>query len=202
MLVWPRLQLTPYERRKADVYTEDGKIGVKRRIYRVTLTSQTQAAYNLPEVKTTETLQISRRARVFAILFSGNLDLWRLAVKNGNGTQYTNQTVRGHNDPIVSSLVAGSLLNGLCTGGIATPYKPGEAYNVSGAVGFDVGILPGVGSQSAPWLIEPNWVCQPNESLIFAGTPIEPVITDGVTSYTQAVLLNICVYVWEFPDLS
>jgi hypothetical protein len=60
-------------------------------------------------------------------------------------------------------------------------------------------------AQSFPWLIEPNWVCQPNETIIFEGTSIAPVwLIDGDTPFedTLRIVLNISVYCWEFPGMS
>ena len=93
-MYWPRLQLTDYEKQYVGIYAEPdaraggGKPGVLRRCYRLQLASAAQRDKNIPAIKTIDQIQISRRARIFAMTFSGNTDAWRLSVRNTNGTLY------------------------------------------------------------------------------------------------------------------
>lgn len=218
-MVWPRLQLTDYEKQYVGIYAEPdaraggGKPGVLRRCYPLQLANKDQRTKNIPGVKTINQIQISRRARVFAITFSGNTDAWRLSVRNTNGTMYTNPTPRGQKFPVVSSLIVGSYYNALALGGRTPPLRLNNAYSVTEAIGPNVGmeakdnVLQGM--QSMPWIIEPNWICQPNETIIFEGTDVSPQYEDPsgqttipMTGAIYPTVLNISLYVWEFPGMS
>jgi hypothetical protein len=229
MWYWPSLQLSNYERKFVSLYKSQApgkkqKPGVLRRIYRLQLSTTAQPDQNIPAAVTMEKIQIARRSRVFGITFSGNLDAWRLTVKNSNGTVYTNPTPRTNKPPVVSSLIAGSIYNAAAMGMDAAaavgtawqPQLPGSAGFSSGPLtqsyGAPLGVIsPLVGNltwqsrQNFPWLIEPNWVCQPNETLIFEGTDISPTyLYDDGESTSQVRLpqiLNIAFYVWEFPGM-
>jgi hypothetical protein len=207
MWYWPKLNLTDYEKKFVDLYKTDKKPGVLRRVYNIQLANQAQPADNIPAAKLIDKYQIARRSRIFAITFSGNTDQWRLSVTNTNGTVYTNPAPRSQQFPVVTSIIAGSYYNALATGGQIVadgPYVPG-AYTDS------VGINPTLsnqfmsGVQNFPWLIEPNWVCQPNESIIFQGIDIAPSLkflgTPDLT-ITLPTVLNISIYAWEFPCMS
>jgi hypothetical protein len=59
-----------------------------------------------------------------------------------------------------------------------------------------------------PWLIEPNWVLQPNETLIFEGIDASPLYTyatgvdpDELLKVRLRQILNICFFTWEFPGM-
>src|SRR5690349_10029053 len=173
MWLWPKLQLTEYEKKFVSFYAESEaragqqKPGVLRRTYRLQLASAAQTSRNIPSAKLIDNIQISRRARIFAITFSGNTDAWRLSVRNTNGTLYTNPTPRTQKYPIVSSLVAGSYFNALAMGGKDyTQQIFGHTSTQTSAIGpnfaaaaHDASQIAALqGSQSMPWLIEPNWV--------------------------------------------
>ena len=212
-MVWPKLQLTEYEREHVDIYPDGKKPGVRRHIYRRQLANIAQPDLNVPEATSTQILQISRRARVFAIMFSGQLDMWRLSVRNASGTSYINPSPRSQKFPLVASLVAGSTMNAAANGNVSvdpdyrfTPSVAGVGMTLG--AGFDVGYQrsqPFAGpTQSMPWCIEPNWVLAPNETLIFQGEPVDVAIGDAnhpeIAGLKLATVLNISVYVWEFPD--
>lgn len=210
MMVWPKLHLTEYERQFVDIYADPdtGKPGVLRRAYRLTLTNIAQPESGLADASVTQNLQISRRARVFAMMFTGNLDAWRLSVRNANGTHYINPAPRSQQFPVVSSLVSGSSLNAAANGGVfSSPIFFGSRHTQTLGVGGDIGYereaMFQSQVQSAPWCIEPNWVCQPNETLIFQGTPI-PIKIGAVGALSDpgielATVLDITVFAWEFP---
>ena len=212
---WPALRLTDYEKQFVDVYTQldsQGRVvkpGVLRRCYTLTLASQEQRAKNIPGIATIAQVQISRRARILGMTFTGNTDAWRLSVRNSNGTTYTNPTARGQKFPVVSSLIAGSYYNAAALGGKIEPLAYNHASNITDAIGPNPGFTSQfiAGQQSFPWLIEPNWVCQPNETIIFQGEDISPTWgftqdANGPTSSTKLpVVLRITVFAWEFPGM-
>jgi len=222
MWFWPNCVLTDYERKFVSLYKDGKKPGVLRRAYRLQLATPAQPDQNIPAIVTTSKIQIARRSRVFAITFSGNLDSWRLTVKNTNGTVYTMPTPRTNKPPIVSSLIAGSMQNAAAFGFDAYANPPpllnaaggafirvvqsyGPAY---GPIDFESTVsLVTQNRQNFPWQIEPNWVLQPNESLIFEGTDVSPTYIDYSNSEAgpQPVrfpqILNIAFYTWEFPGM-
>ncbi len=216
MWYWPKLQLTDHEKQFVGIYKEvddKGKTvrpGVLRRSYRLQLANQAQPTKNIPAVRLTDQIQISRRSRVFAITFSGNTDAFRLSVRNTNGTQYTNPAPRSQGYPVVSSLVAGSYYNALATGGKPIPLAYNHASNLTSSIGPNPGFSNQFmsGQQSFPWIIEPNWVCAPNETLIFSVTDISPnwafQLPPAAPTPPGVVLpavLNIVIYAWEFPGM-
>lgn len=211
MWYWPSLTLTDYEREYVRMYKSDEWPGVLRRAYNLQLASEAQPANNIPAPKLIDKYQIGRRSRIFAITFSGNPDCWRLSVSNTNGTQYTIPAPRSQQFPIVTSLVAGSYYNALALSSIPNPINagplPGNPVNFTDSIGYSPELNATAFShfQSFPWMIEPNWVCQPNESIFFTGTPIPPNFVldggDGPEEFTMPILLNITVYAWEFPGM-
>lgn len=217
MWFWPNCVLTEYERKFVSLYKDGKKPGVLRRVYRLQLATPAQPDQNIPAVVTTDKIQIARRSRVFAITFSGNLDSWRLSIKNTNGTQYTNPTPRTNKPPIVSSLIAGSMYSAAAMGydvssGIQPFFGGTTGYQLIQSYGAAYGPIDGQESvslvtqnrQNFPWLIEPNWVLQPNESLIFEGQDASPTYTvpgDIETTARLNQILNIAFYAWEFPGM-
>jgi hypothetical protein len=221
MWFWPNCVLTDYERKHVSLYKDGSKPGVLRRVYRLQLATPAQPDQNIPQVVTISKIQIARRSRVFAITFGGNLDSWRLTVRNTNGTVYTNPTPRTNKAPIVSSLIVGSmqsaaalgydtvtygipLFNSGATGNLRTVQSYGSAY---GPIDNEETIsLVTQNRQNFPWLIEPNWVLQPNESLIFEGVDASPTYTDysgegGNVPTKLNQILNIAFFAWEFPGM-
>jgi len=186
MFAWPKLVLTDYERLWVRPYKArvGNKLfpGVLRRTYERTIS-------NDPEISGREGLepsaqvQISRRARIFGLTFSGSVSHTRLQITNASGTLYTIRDARTGKDPYVSALTGG------------TPYMAGAniaAKRDPNAVGFDGGLVLS-GEQALPLLIDPNWVVTPNETMIFNGNWDDT----GADTY----VLNICLHVWEFPEM-
>lgn len=203
MWFWPNLKLTKFEKLTNRLYKEDGYPGVLRRVYTVQLASVAQPENNIPIATNIGRYQVARRTRVWGITFSGNTDQWRIKVSNTNGTLYTIPSQRSQQFPVVSSLVAGSFYNALSTGGMNPLMYQAETDSVGANGDFSSSFLSTM--QSFPWLIEPNWVCQPNETIIFEGTSIAPTWTiDGDEPFTGVLrtVLNISVYAWEFPGMS
>lgn len=208
MWYWPKLQLTDYEKQHVGIYKTDTKPGVLRRSYQLQLASIAQPDNNIPTIKTIDKYQIARRSRIFAITFSGNIDMWRLSVSNTNGTQYTNPSQRSQAFPVVSSLIAGSYYNALSVGGAGLFSTPSLQYlGQSDSVGPNQDFSYQFSSkvQMFPWIIEPNWVCQPNETIIFQGVDIAPtwfIAGESDEEIKLRTVLNITVYSWEFPGMS
>jgi hypothetical protein len=224
MWYWPSCVLTDYERKFVSLYKDGKKPGVLRRMYPLQLANQAQPDQNIPAVSTIAKIQIARRSRVFAITFGGNLDAWRLTVKNSNGTVYTNPTPRTNKPPIVTSLIAGNIHSvsafgidpaSTANGTIGVPFNAGtndETYitkSYGSALGpVDANSAPSAVAQSRmnfPWLIEPNWILQPNETIIFEGLDASPLYTynDGTNDIQVRLrqILNICFFAWEFPGM-
>lgn len=224
MWYWPSLTLTDHERKFVSTYKDGKKPGVLRRMYPLQLANIAQPDQNIPAISTVAKIQIARRSRVFAMTFGGNLDAWRLTVKNSNGTVYTNPTPRTNKPPIVTSLIAGSVhsvasygVDPATTpkGVIGVPYSAGsddDTYitkSYGAALGpVDASSAPSAVAQSRqnfPWLIEPNWVLQPNETLIFEGLDASPTyLYDNAGTDVQVrlkMILNICFFTWEFPGM-
>ena len=185
MFYWPHLELTEYERRFVRIYKTDKYPGVLRRMYEVTLNTQETDPLNPSpqQPKLQAAVQITRRARVFGLTFSGDLSRWRLDIETASGERFTPKLDQSDGAPIVSSMVPGTVANALAHVGAPPP-----------ATDNDTGMWSQV--QTSPLLIEPNWELLPNETLLFRGEPIaagEQVPND----------LHLCigVHVWEFPGM-
>lgn len=199
MWAWPDLQLTEYERKFVRIYKNGDKPGVLRRTYIRTLNDTANINQNLPIIRLSDQLQISRRSRIFGLTFTGNLDSWRLSIANASGTQYTTKTPRTQRDPVVSSMVPSIQNNANSLGGLTPPI----GVAVSPGIGPNVEVTPLWRSQFqlAPLIIDPNWLLMPNETLIFTGTPIPISYQVGEEEVTQPLILNIAIHVWEFPGM-
>ena len=196
MFYWPHLDLTEYEKQFVAAYkvppTEEnpGKPGVMRRTYKCLLNNVINT--NVPgfeQVHLVDSVQISRRSRVFALTFSGDVSRWRLNIQNASGEQFTPKApgVSGAVDPRVSAMVpgtswnsgAGAMILPLYSKLLTTPDDP-PVITMTQANGM-----------SLPMLIEPNWQFVPNEALLFTGTAL----------VETAIVLEIGVHVWEFPGM-
>ncbi len=199
MFTWPKLVLTDYERLwvrpyKTAVQTAKGKKilpGVLRRTYERTISNDAEIA-GREGLAPGAQLQISRRARVFGISFTGSVSATRLQITNASGTLYTVRDARTAKDPYVSALTGGTPY---MAGTIANPANIGPKRNPNGGLAADVGVIL-TGEQSLPLLLDPNWVLTPNETLIFNGDWSDAEEIQGGT-----YVLNICVHVWEFPEM-
>lgn len=186
MFSWPELDLTDAERQFVRYYATGEYPGVLRRMYKVLLSNA--AIEGVTQVNLLDKVQIARRARVFALTFAGDTSLWWLNIKTASGEQLTPP------NPLAAVLVPpnppGCLVSALITGtpwdGLAqTSYFPGSAV-----LGHDQW-------QNGPFLLEPNFVLVPNETLYFEGTPIIPAAHPEAT-----VCLEIGIHVWEFPNMA
>jgi len=198
MFTWHNLELSDYERKFVRIYKDGNKPGVLRRTYKVVLNSPAQPTKNLPVEQLGGQIQIARRARVFALTFSGNTDSWRLEITNASGTTYTVKDPRKHLDPIVSSMVPGNTSNAVSLGGLVPPLALNAHSDGIGPSFEDNGFLSNQ-SQPFPLLIDPNWVLMPNETLIFNGTPIPVSLIVNKQTVVPPLTLTIGIHVWEFP---
>lgn len=205
MFYWPNLELTAYEKQfvseyksrrpvkdpktgkqKIDPQTGEPvwleKPGVLRRLYKVLLNSV--PAPLVPGLETQHlegVVQISRRARVFALTFAGDVNYWQLQISTASGEQFTPRLAGGQ-FPIVTAMTSGVLWNIFATDMVEPPIitLPGDISADQLAWGLH------------PLVIDPNWELSPNEQLIFSGAVPDPDILS---------VLEIGVHVWEFPGM-
>lgn len=177
MFPWPTPELTENERRYVSYYkhvdSKTGRVcpGVLKRIYQVELTSQAVPASGYPTAVFTDNVLISRRARVFALTFHGDLSAWLLNIQTGSGERFTVRQC------LVSAMTPGSLYDGLAN--VGEPVNPLEYSMGMGAL-----------------LIDPNWELIPNEPLVFEGELISTL-----DPAEDQRFLTIGVHVWEFPGM-
>lgn len=214
MWYWPECELTEYELEHVRLYKgvaydhvgnpildDKGKPkvfpGVLRRAYRGILNTEASDAPLLSVAHTSARIQISRRSRVFAITFAGDVANWRLSITTANGEQFTGKNpgapqnptaFTGADDspfPIVASMAPGSFFSPVSSLGV----PPGIFTAVDGD---DNDVTLGIGNDfMLPLILEPNWQLVPNETLIFEGVPIGD----------DPLILEITVHAWEFPGM-
>jgi len=182
MFEWPELDLTDEEREFVRYYGTREKPGALRRTYKVLLSNTAIAAADI-QVALIRNFQTARRVRVFGLTFAGDISRWFLDVKTASGESLTppNPLAADTGNPpgcMVSTLAIGTPWNALSVNG---------GYPGAAVIGHEQW-------QTAPHIVEPNIVMTPNETLIFSGTPI--IVVDG-----DAVVLEIGIHVWEFPDM-
>lgn len=183
MWTWPDVDLTDYERRWVRLYatTVNGKPypGVLKRVYPIRLTSRPQVTAGFPAQRLVDRLQISRRARVFALVFGGDVYAWRLDIRTSGGEGFTSLEQGTALPPLVSAMCPGTNYNGLANIG-----EPPVADNRQNS------------RQFSPLQIEPNWQLDPNTTLDFRGQLIA-----GLDPGIDQRFLLIGVHVWEFPGM-
>ena len=189
MFYWPHLELTEYERRFVRIYKTDKYPGVLRRMYEVTLNTQETDSLNPSpaQPKLQAAVQITRRARVFGLTFSGDLSRWRLDIETASGERFTPKLDQSDGAPIVSSMVPGSVYSNLSHVGNPPPALDGDTGQWSQV-------------STSPLLIEPNWELLPNETLLFRGEPLADP-NDDPPLVPDDLHLCIGVHVWEFPGM-
>jgi hypothetical protein len=204
MFAWPTPELTEYEKKYVRLYREPmldangGQVtrngepqfwpGVLRRMYKVSLNNVA-----IPDVNPytdgphfSQQYLATRRTRVFGLTFFGDVASWYLNIKSLSGETYTK-------DPcLVSSMQAG------------TP------FDADAAIGEPLGlIVTGGGFIVRPTaeygiMIDPNWILDQNDGLIFEGT-LAPGCHIGPysdeTGESPYRILVIGIHVWEFPNM-
>lgn len=179
-MYWPRLRLTPEESQYSIPYDDPGdkRQRVLRRIY------YGQLNFNTTIRQDTETFQISRRSRVFGLTASGDIDLVEIQIQDVTGEQFTTDFIP------LSALLGGGNIDPN-TALIFSPFY--DAANLANP-GFNTGFVQGQVSSYVPFIIEPNIVLAPNQTLTFNGRLINPNIT-------QDVHVSFNTHVWEFPGM-
>ena len=171
-MFWPRLLLTPEERRYSTKYydPESGKRGVLRRFYQGSL--ETNATQRRPVWN----FQLARRCRVFGFTGIGDVHQLRIQFQDASGEQYFVQPVLGT-----------QVLGGWAASGLSPTTPPFNAADTVSSVGMTFNV--------SPFIFEPNIVLRPNQVLNIIGEPVLPF--DNQTQ--QAYRMDFCIHVWEFP---
>lgn len=182
MFSWPQIDLTDEEREFVRYYSTDDKPGVLRRTYKVLLANVAIAAAGI-QVALEQNFQATRRCRVFALTFAGDISRWFLDISTASGESFTPP------NPLAAQIgnPKGCLVSTLCIGTPWNALAVGGGYPGAAVIGHEQW-------QTAPHIVEPNVVMTPNETLIFTGAPL--VIVEG-----DSLVLEIGIHVWEFPDM-
>lgn len=187
---WPELSLTDYERRFVRYYEttqkdEKGRTrnfpGVLRRIYPLLLSNLAYPAVGILNPILNAQLQITRRSRVFAFSFAGDLDSWFLNIRTASGESFTPGSPGTPDGGIVSSLVAG------------TP------YHWQSQIARDTPSNVNQGTTGSLLEFEPNIQLASNTTLVFEGQANPPEASPGVL---RRIVLHITCHVWEFPGMT
>jgi hypothetical protein len=173
-MYWPRFQLTPNEAKYNSIYEEpsSNRNAVLRRIYAGELN------LNTTRREDQETIQNSRRSRVFALTASGDTNQFEVNIADITGEQYTVGFIP------LSNLIGGPV------------YDPrgAIAFNPTlGTGGLATGTVFAGATTYIPYVFEPSVVLAPNQTLTVTGRPINPEITDDLH-------VDLCFHVWEFPN--
>lgn len=146
-MFWPRLQLTPDEKRYSTKYFDPktGR-GVLRRIY--------PGFLEINEIQQAPfwNFQIARRCRVFGFTAIGDVHQIRIQFQDASGEQY-----------FVNPMVATSILGGWAASGLQAFPNPNTLAATSG-----------VPVSIAPFIFEPSVVLKPNQVMGIGGTPVLP----------------------------
>jgi hypothetical protein len=174
--MWPRLRLTKEESRYCSKYEEPGKakMPVLHRKYpgELNITSQIR--------QDQETLQISRRSRVFGLTASGDVSQFEIMLIDISGEQYTTDFMP---------------LSGLVLGSSTFDPRSTELFNNPG--NLNPGWVPGITNSYisyAPYIFEPNLLFSPNQTLTIQGRPIDPEVECSLH-------VEFFFHVWEFPGM-
>jgi hypothetical protein len=180
IITWPSLELTDEERQYVAHYGNPKKPGVLRRTYTARLIQSTVATG--PQSQNTQQVNFSgRRVRVFGLTFSGDIQAWKLTIRNPAGTLYTTEAASvpamlGYQEDLTTfAMVPQWRFTGV---------QPGDYLSI---------VAP------APLLFDPNIIIEGTDSLIFQGTLGQPWI-DAANGQPYRAVLNICVHCWEFPE--
>lgn len=188
-MYWPRLQLTKRESERWAPYFDPSKLqrAVIYRLYNgeINLTSTIK--------EDTENIQISRRARVFALTASGDIHNTELTIYDSGGEQYT----MGFSP--MANLLLGGIPDprGLGTFNTAlSPYYAGRRLSWASVFGL--------AASQAPHIFDPNIVLDPNQTLSFKGRNMKTlaaVANAGSPNNGRAGASHVSfnVHVWEFP---
>jgi len=180
-MYWPRLRLTAEEALRWTPYSSP-KLLQKNVIYRA---YAGEVILDMTNKEDSETLQISRRSRVFALTASGDVFNIELQIYDSVGEQYT-----------MGFVPVGNLLLGT-----AADFR-GFANSVP-ASGADPGVNTNFISCAysiAPHIFEPNIVLEPNQTLTIKARTMNTLTTlPEFPLVNEVSLLSFVLHVWEFP---
>lgn len=175
-MYWPRFRLTPEEAKYNSKYENPKKpvTPVIRRMYNGELNIT-------PTIRQDqETFQISRRSRVFGLTASGDVNQIEVQISDITGEQFTTDFIA---------------MNDLILG---TNWDPRaiELYNptIVADIGLFTGFISALPGSYMPFIFEPNIVLAPNQTLSFAGRPIDP-------ERQGPLHVSFNLHVWEFPGM-
>jgi hypothetical protein len=187
-MFWPRLQLTKLESERWAIYSEPDKLQ-RPALYRA-YAGELSISSSKPE--DIENIQISRRARVFALTASGDVHNTEVQIYDSAGEQYT-----------MGYIPMSNLLPGLNVDprGLATFTQPDPSVPKKLALGQVFGIPINL----APHVFEPNIVLLPNQTLSFKAraafpTGLLPNFSESDPSPQKEEKLHVsfALHVWEF----
>ena len=198
MNIWPEVDLSEYERRFVRTYktktsrkNSKGKIeqvvlpGVLKRVYSKFLVNIADDEMFLQPIFE-DSIKISRRARIFGIVFTGDVAAWTIRLQNSAGTLFTvNTTPNSDNRILVSSMIPGSNYNIFAQVGVP------PLNQAAPALAFQEG------SQSFPLLVEPNWELMQNDTFMISGQCLYP----NAGELAIQSILGMTIHVWEFPGM-
>lgn len=170
-MYWPRLKLTNEEKEWTQKYYDPHKRGrgVLRRAYAGSLaltTTQRNPAF---------TFQIARRARVFGLTISGDVERFLMEIITASGEQHTA-------DPVYIPHLL-----------------PGYNRSPQGLLPVNAPLArPEVaGFYEVPYIFDPNIVLLPNQTLNINGLQTEPQAGDPAINFR----IDMTLHVWEFPGM-
>jgi len=185
-MYWPRLRLTADEAKKWTPYSAPDLLQ-RNVLYRA---YAGEIVLDMTNKEDTETIQISRRSRVFALTASGDVHNIEVQIFDSAGEQYTMGYI--------------PMANLLC--GTAADERGWLMYNAGPVPGITPGTTMGfttLNDSIAPHIFEPNIVLDPNQTLSFRGRTMRsleqlpsPPNTLGINGMA---LLSFTAHVWEFP---
>jgi hypothetical protein len=165
-MYWPRLRLTPPELKYASIYQDpESKLGVKRRLYQGSL--ELNQRQRLPMFN----FQLTRRCRVFGLTMIGDVHQIRIQLQDSSGEEYFPKPALAAN--VIQGFAASGLQSGIATG-LALPHITGPVQYI------------------CPFILEPNIVLMPNQTLFIKGSEVSPWAD-------QAYRIDFVLHVWEFP---
>jgi hypothetical protein len=189
-MYWPRFRLTKTEAKRWTAYSSpDHK--QKQVLYR-TYAGELQLSTTNRE--DTENLQISRRARVFALTASGDVNNIEIQIYDSSGEQYTMDFIP------VSQLLLGAVPD-FRSVPVMAPQFQAFSTNIAEIIG---GLVLGADTV-APHIFEPNIVLDPNQTLSIKGRCMHnlhdtDVLPPGISNPApETATLCFNLHVWEFP---
>lgn len=180
---WPQLELEPDEREWCGIYAEEGLPGVLPRQWPCTLIGSSIASENVLR----QTVNFSgRRTRIYAMTASGDIAAWRIKVTSQAGEQYITGTDTSPGGAPVATLL----------GLEHTMWAAESQVDQNAADGIAYLISPG----GQPLLFDPNLVIEGVQGLVIEGE-LSPRFGAAAQPQTDwRAVLNLCWWVWEFPE--